>query len=144
MTNISPGDWLEKNVANSFRHMFFQVPFLKIDLEKVSETVKGLVEGNAHTEKKREECWKQLHFLRLSCFPIQQGHDIWQIPMAIYSFLSSASDILQRPDWFWWTLQVEILKRKNFLAFLQPSTTSAYSSAFILLTFIPLFFYPSW
>ena len=52
MTNISPGDWLEKNVANSFRHMFFQVPFLKIDLEKVSETVKGLVEGNAHTEKK--------------------------------------------------------------------------------------------
>ena len=117
MTNISPGDWLEKNVANSFRHMFFQVPFLKIDLEKVSETVKGLVEENAHTEKKREECWKQLHFLRLSCFPIQQGHDIWQIPMAIYSFLSSASDILQRPDWFWWTLQVEILKRKNFLAF---------------------------
>ena len=141
MTNISPGDWLEKNVANSFRHMFFQVPFLKIDLEKVSETVKGLVEENAHTEKKREECWKQLHFLRLSCFPIQQGHDIWQIPMAIYSFLSSASDILQRPDWFWWTLQVEILKRKNFLAFLQPSTTSAYSSALILLTFIPLFFF---
>ena len=144
MTNISSGDRLEKNVANSFRHMFFQVLFLKIDLEKSIRNCKRFGRRERAHRKKRAECWKQLHFLRLSCFPIQQGHDIWQIPMAIYSFLSSASDILQRPDWFWWTLQVEILKRKNFLAFLQPSTTSAYSSALILLTFIPLFFYPSW
>ena len=144
MTNISPGDWLEKNVANSFRHMFFQVPFLKIDLEKSIRNCKRFGRRERAHRKKKGRMLKTTSFSPVKLFSHSTRPWYMTDPDGYILISVLCKWHFTAPGLILMDIASGNSETEEFFGFLQPSTTSAYSSAIILLTFITLFFYPSW